>query len=105
MSVILRPLDANSDLAGLTRDIRHIENLGFQLISLAAGQLGGLPGNLVTLRDSDGDPPANPIQLEVIDGALGQDQQQALLTAPGRECVCYGTLYVSRTPRNVAAYR
>lgn len=105
MSIVLRPLAADSDLAGLTDDIRRIEHLGFQVISVAAGHMVGLPGNLVTFRDSNGDPPPMPAQLEVIDGALGQDQQQARLTAPGRECVCYGTLYVSKTQRNVAVFR
>jgi hypothetical protein len=105
MSIVLRPLDANSDLAGLTTDIRHIENLGFQVISIAAGHMGGLPGNLVTFRESNGDPPTKPVQLATIDGALGQEDQQALLIAPGRECVCYGTLFISRTQRNVAVFR
>ena len=105
MPIILRPLAADSDLAALTRDIRHVENLGFELVSIAAGQLGGLPGNLATFRDTTGAPPTRPIQLEAIDGTLDQDDQEARLIAPGRECVCYGTLFVSRTQRNVAAFR
>jgi hypothetical protein len=105
MPIVLRPLDANSDLARLTTDIRHIENLGFQVISIAAGHMGGRPGNLVTFRDSNGDPPPQPVQLATIDGELSQEDQEALLTAPGRECVCYGTLFISRTQRNVAVFR
>ena len=105
MPIVLRPLATDSDLAALTRDIRHIENLGFELVSIAAGHMGGLAGNLATFRDTTGARPVRPIQLEAIDGSLGQDEQEARLTAPGRGCVCYGTLFVSRTQRNVAAFR
>jgi hypothetical protein len=105
MPIVLRPLAADSDLAALTRDIRQIETLGFELVSIAAGHMGGLAANLATFRDTPGPRPARPIQLEAIDGSLGQDDQEARLIAPGRECVCYGTLFVSTTPRNVAAFR
>ena len=105
MPIVLRPLAVDSDLAALTRDIRHIEDLGFELVSIAAGQIGGVAGNLATFRDTTGAGPARPIQLEAIDGSLGQGDQEARLIAPGRECICYGTLFVSRAQRNVAAFR
>ena len=105
MPIVLRPLAADSDLAGLTRDIRHMEDLGFELVSIAAGHMGGVAGNLATFRDITGARLVAPIQLEAIDGSLGQDEQEARLIASGRECICYGTLLVSRTQRNVAAFR
>jgi hypothetical protein len=106
MSVILRTLDANASIAKLTEAVQHHENTLFlRLISLAAGELGGLPANLATFRQGAITPPAKPAFLEAIDGRLSQDAQQAVLTTPGRECVCYGTLFVSGTQRNVAAFR
>ena len=105
MPIILRPLGADSDLDALTREIRRIETLGFELVSIAAGQMGGLADNLGTFRDTTGDRPTRPIQLEVIAGSLGQDDQEAKLIAPGRDCVCYGTLFVSKAQKNVAAFR
>jgi hypothetical protein len=106
MSIILRTLDANASIAKLTEAVQHHENTLFlRLISLAAGELGGQRANLATFRQGEITPPAKSAVLETIDGSLSQDAQQALLTAPGRECVCYGTLFVSGAQRNVAAFR
>ncbi len=105
MAIVLRTLDANAALATLIDDVRYNESFGLRLISLAAGELGGRRASLVTFRQGGAAAPDKPLVLEVVDGALDQAAQQALLTAPGRECVCYGTLYVGGAQRNVAAYR
>ena len=105
MTVILRTLDGNAGIPMLTDAVRFNEQFGLRLVSLAAGQLGGQRANLATFRQGETVPPARPAVLELVDGALNQDQQQAQLNTPGRTCLCYGTLYVEGAPRNVAAYR
>jgi len=105
MSVTLRTLDATATLAGLQQAIRQAEELGFRLNSFMAGRAGGRPANLVTLLQATAGVEPTPLDLEIIDGSLSQDDQEARLNASAKEIVCFGSLYVEGQARNVAAYR
>jgi hypothetical protein len=104
MSITLRKLDANAQLANHQTTIRQSEGLAFRLVLISIGHESGNKANLVAFSD-DIVGNANPIQLEVIDGGLDQAAQEALLNQAGRVLVCYSSLYVGGKPQNVAAYR
>src|SRR5262245_4343089 len=104
MAITLRTFDTTTTLANQQTALRQAEELGFRLLSLTTGQVGGGRANLATLTQEPGAPPA-PITLEMVDGVLDQDAQEANLNRPGRRLVCYGSLFVSSAARNVAAWR
>lgn len=104
MAISVDILDANAKLAELEKAIQQTEALPFRLISITIGVAGGKPASLVTFLKGAA-APAAPISLEVIDGALSKDQQQAHINGNGKTVVCYGSLYVQGQPQNVAAYR
>ena len=104
MAITLRTLDTNASLLQQQTAIRQAEELGFQLLSLTTGQVGGGRTNLVTFVQTPG-APATAITLEVVNGTLDQDAQETTLNAAGRQLVCYGSLSVQGTPENVAVWR
>src|SRR5262249_10205390 len=100
----LRTLDTAATLADQQTAIRQTERLGFRLVSLSIGRVGGGRANAVAFLDQQGALPA-PITLEVVDGALAQDAQETALNKAGRQLVCYGSLHVNGLAENVAAWR
>lgn len=104
---VRRWLKATATLAGLERTVRQAEELGYRLLSFMAGRAGGRPANLVTLLQAAGGAAPAPIHLEIVDGNLSRDAQEAQLNAGGKEIVSYSSLYVEGQERNVAvaAYR
>ena len=103
MAITLRTLDTNASLVRHQTAIQQAEDVGFRLLSLTTGRVGGGRANLVTFVQTPGAP--TTITLEVVNGALDQDTQEAALNAAGRQLVCYGSLYVQGTPENVAVWR
>ena len=104
MEITLRTPDTTQTLANHQTALRQTEALGLRLLSLTTGQITGRRANIVTFVQQD-NAPTTPLTLEVVDGALDQDAQEGNLNRPGRELVCYGSLFVSSTARNVAAWR
>src|SRR5262245_21092099 len=104
MSITLRTLDTHATLDDQQTAIRQTEALGFRLLSLSAGQVGGGRANMLVLTQEPG-APSSPVTLEIVNGALGQDAQEAALTRPGRQLICYGSVSVSSAAQNVAAWR
>ena len=105
MAISLDILGAKRTLAELQQAIRQTEALPFQLISLAVGIVSGAPANLATFVQSAAGGLLAPIFLEVIAENLDKNQQEVELNKPGRQVVCYGSLYVQGQARNVVAYR
>ena len=105
MAVSLDVLDAHATLADLQKTLRQTEELGFQLVSITIGIVGGTPASLVTFSQSSAGNPPTSISLEIVDGGLNKDQQEAALNGSGKPVVCYGSLFVEGQRRNVAAYR
>ncbi len=104
MAVTLRTLDTTSSVADQQIAIRQAEDLGFRLVSVTTGRVGGGVANMVTLLQQPGAPPT-PITLEVVDGALNQGAQEAALNNAGRQLICYGSMRVNGVAQNVAAWR
>ncbi len=103
MPVSLDTLDAQAPLASHEAELQQAEALMFEVVGLAAGHVGGQRANIVTLRSVAAKPGA--IHLRIVDDALTKDQQEATLNADMPKLVCYGTLYVQGTLKNVAAFR
>lgn len=104
MAITLRTLDTTKPLAEQELAVRQAEELGFRLLSLTTGRIGGGKANLATFVQQTGAPTA-VITLEEIDGALDRAAAEARLNRAGRELVCYGSLHVQGAPKNVAAWR
>jgi hypothetical protein len=105
MSVTLRTLDAKEKLSTLQEAIRQAEALAFRLLSITTGHVAGKPASLVALLQATAPGTSAPITLDILDGSLSQEAQEAQLNTGGKEIVCYGSLYVEGVARNVAAYR
>jgi hypothetical protein len=104
MAITLETFDTTATLENHQAAIRQMEKLGFRVVSLTTGHVGGGRANIITLSKEAGAPSAE-ITLETVDGALDRDAQQGNLNRPGRQLVCYGSLFVGATARNVAAWR
>ena len=104
MAITLRTLDTNANLVQQQTAIQQAEDLGFRLLALTTGRVGGGRANLVTFVQMPG-APTTALTLEVVNDALDQDAQEAALNTAGRQLVCYGSLYVQGTPENVAVWR
>jgi hypothetical protein len=104
MAITLRTLDTTASLMHQQTALRQTEELGFSVMTLAIGRVGGGRANLVPFVQQPG-APLTPITLEIVDGALDQDAQEAALNSAVRQLVCYGSLSIAGTPQNVAAWR
>lgn len=104
MPVSLDVLDSDAPISDLEQAINQTEQLGFRLLSIATGLVGGQRANLVTFAQDGGSNPS-PVSLAVIGSSLTKDRQEAALNTSGKSVVCYGSLYVQGRPQNVAAYR
>ena len=104
MAITLRALDTTKGLTEQQTAIRQTEELGFRILSLTTGRLGGGKANLATFVQQAG-APTKAIMLQVIDGVLDQDAQEAALNTAGSQLVCFGSLHVDGVPQNVAAWR
>ncbi len=96
---------------GKTRSLQEIrdavdqtEALNFQFVSLAAGVAGSQQVNLAVFSLHTGSKPPAVVLLE-IDGSLPPDQQEAALNAEGKQLICYGTVYVAGSAKNIAVFR
>lgn len=105
MAISLDILGAQRTLAELQQTIQQTEALPFQLLSLAVGVVGGAPANLATFVQTLAGGLLAPITLEEIASTLDKNQQEVELNKPGRQVVCYGSLYVGGQQRNVVAFR
>ena len=104
MAITLRSLDTAAALADQQKAIQQREELGFRLVSLSPGRIGGTTVNAITFVQQPG-APSVPITLETVDGALSQSAQETALNRPGRLLVCFGSLLVNGMTQNVAAWR
>ena len=104
MAITLRTLDTNASLVQQQTAIQQAEDLGFRLLSLTIGRVGGGRANLVAFVQVPS-APATVLALEVVNGTLDQNAQETALNAAGRQLICYGSLYVQGTPENVAVWR
>jgi len=105
MSVSLDILGATNTLGELANTIQQTEDLGYSLLSVSVGVVGGAPASLVTF--SQGETGSSPplISLEIISGGLSKDQQETKLNEGNKQVVCYGALFVQGQAQNVVAYR
>jgi hypothetical protein len=104
MAITLRTLDTNASIIQQQITIQQVEQLGFRLLTLTTGRVGGGRANLVTFIQTSG-APATAITLEVVNGAMDQDAQETILNVAGRQLVCYGSLFVQAMSENIAAWR
>ena len=106
MAVSLDILDANASLASLEATLQQTEaDLRFTLLSFAAGMVTGQRGNIVTFQHRGAAAAPAQVSLQVVDGGLSKDEQEAKLNTSGKVVVCYGSLYVAGQPQNVVALR
>jgi len=105
MSYKLEVLASDKPLDNLQTVIRQTEQLGFTLVSLAAGTISSQPGNIATFSRSEA---AGQVFLEPISGvgnSDAQEQQVNMKNGAARPLVCYGGVIVNGQLANVAAYR
>lgn len=106
MALNLRIVNATGTLADLQAAVSQHETLGFELLALARGVVGGAPLNTATFRNSPAAP--GPLTLVNIDGSLAlPDQQQAVSAglAGGKTLICYAAVFIQGSETNIAAYR
>lgn len=108
MALKLQTLPANGPLANLQTTITQQEALGFELITLARGVVGGLPSNTATFRNrAPGDAPG-PLTLVEVSPALDLPGQQTAANngeTAGRLLISYAAVLIGGNETNVAAYR
>ncbi|HVY70355.1 MAG TPA: hypothetical protein VHH73_10535 [Verrucomicrobiae bacterium] len=108
MPLRLDTLGANETLANLQATIVQIEAIGFELVSLARGVVGGAPSNTATFRNR---PPGNapgPLTLVEVAGAIPLPAQSTAVNAGetgGKKLISYAVVLVQGKETNVAAYR
>jgi hypothetical protein len=108
MGTELAHLPANATLTELTHLIRTKERAGFELITLARGQISGQTVNLATFRALPFGSDPGPLTLITITESGTLDQQDEILVASAqgqRRLVSYAGTFVQGTETNLAAYR
>jgi hypothetical protein len=106
MTVSLDILRANASLAELEMALQQTEqNHSFELVSVAAGTVGGASASIATFRHRDGAAAPSPLVLFVVANSWTKDQQEAALNSTGKSVVCYASLLVAGQRKNVAVLR
>ena len=108
MATKLDTLSATDTLGNLEKAIRQTEVLGFELMTLARGVVGGQPSNIATFKRLA--PGTQPAQLTLVEisGAKALPQQEADVNAGeigGKKLISYAAAFVQGNETNVAAYR
>jgi hypothetical protein len=103
MTYKLETIPGSKSRAALETIVRNQElNNGFTLVSLGVLAVEGGTKNVATFAFAQA---AGTLTLTTIDGDLARgDQEDAIGTATG-EIVCYGTVLVGGTPKNVLVTR
>ena len=107
MGTELSQLPGTDTLAELAQRIRFKEQAGFELVTLARGQIEGQPVNLATFHDLPAGADPGNLTLVTVAGALSLVQQGTALVAAakGRRLVSYAEVFVQSREANVAAFR
>jgi hypothetical protein len=108
MAINLDTIRANADLNTLQAIITQKEALGFELITLARGVVGGQPSNTATfrIRSTAGSP--GPLTLVEMAGTKSLPQQETDVNSgetSGKKLISYAAALVQGNETNVAAYR
>ena len=108
MPIKLETLGPNDTLQILQATIIQIEELGYELITLAMGVVGGAKSNTATFRNrTPGNAPA-PLTLVNVDGGLQLPDQTLKVNGGetgGKTLISYADVLVQGNETNVAAYR
>jgi hypothetical protein len=108
MGISLEHLPAGGTLAALKEKIRSKERSGFELITLARGQLQGQPTNLATFREREDDADPGDIHLVRIPGSGARETQETELDDGedgGKRLISYAGVLVLNDEANVAVFR
>lgn len=108
MPLVLETLSTADSLDILQTAVRQREELGYELIALGQGMVGGKLANLATfLRRKPGDAPS-PVSLVTVDNSIDKDAQEDklnMLENGGGRVFSFAGLMLAGTAVNVAAVR
>jgi hypothetical protein len=104
MPLTVQTIGKTLSLPEIRDAVDQTEALNFDLVSLSAGIAGTAQVNLAVFSFRTGSKPPAVVLLE-IDGSLLLDRQEAALNAEGKQLICYGTVYVAGSPKNIALFR
>lgn len=103
MTYKLDTIESDKSLADLQSIIQNQEeHNGFTLVALSTTVIGGVSKTVATFRFAKA---TGTVTLTPVDGTLDLDGQEDAIGAVDGEVVCYATISVGRTPRNVLATR
>ena len=108
MALKLETLATNDTLANLQATIAQIEALGYELITLGRGVVGGQKSNTATFRNrTPGDAPGQFSLVEVSPALSFSTQEAAINNGEngGKTLISYAAVIVGGNETNVAAYR
>ena|SRR5256885_1028538 len=108
MATKLVTLNANDLLGELQTAISQTEALGFELITLARGVVGGQQSNTATFRRLTPGTQPRPLTLVEVAGTRPLPQQDIDVNtgeAGGKTLISYSAVLVQGNETNVAAYR
>ena len=108
MATKLVTLNANDSLRDLQTAIIQTEALGFELITLSRGVVGGLQSNTATFRRLTPGTQPGPLTLLEVAGTRPLPQQDVDVNtgeAGGKMLISYSAVLVRGNETNVAAYR
>lgn len=108
MPLVLETLSTTDSLDTLQVAIRQREELGYELVALGRGMVGGKLANLATFRRrKPGDAPS-PMSLVKIDNSIDKDAQEEKLNeleSGGGRLFAFAGLMVAGTEIDVATVR
>ena len=108
MAIALERLPGTDSLPELRQKIRQKETAGFELLTLARGQIQGENTNLATFRDRADDSDPGDLILVPVPRAGTRDAQETALDDGEhgeRRLISYAGVLVSNNETNVAVYR
>ncbi|MCP4369300.1 MAG: hypothetical protein GY797_14465 [Deltaproteobacteria bacterium] len=108
MSIKLETLNATDSLQNIQTAIQQTEAIGYELITMVKGIVGGQNANMLTLhRRTPGESPGQLTLVEV-DSQLSLQEQENKVNSEengGKVLISYGTGFVQGRETMVAAYR
>src|ERR1043166_3411891 len=108
MAISIDTLSANANLNTLQTIVTQKEALGFELVALARGVVGGQPSNAATFRIRSAAGIPGPLTLVEMAGTKSLAQQEADVNngeAGGKTLISYAAVLVQGSETNLAVYR